>query len=85
MQPENILLDKYNNALLADFGWSAKGILEQRSTFCGTYEYMAPEMIAKETYNYKVDVWSIGVLLYEMLHGSAPFTGETLPEVQRKI
>ena len=49
----------------------------KRSTFCGTYEYMAPEMLFKGEYDYRVDIWALGVLLYEMLHGRAPFKGKT--------
>ena len=46
---------------------------ETRETFCGTYEYMAPEIVREEKYNKEIDVWALGVLLYEMLHGYSPF------------
>lgn len=68
---------------ICDFGWcveatsdpnSAKG-KEQRTTFCGTLEYMAPEMITNKPHNHQIDVWSLGILLYELVHGKAPFRG----------
>lgn len=85
IKPENILLDNKFNAKLCDFGWYwfKLGVLKiliwkgnnfyLRNTFCGTYEYMSPEVAAKENYNENVDVWSLGILLYELLHGYTPF------------
>ena len=49
-----------------------------RTSLCGTVEYMAPEMIRREPYGLKVDIWSLGVLLYEMLHGSSPFPAKVV-------
>jgi serine/threonine protein kinase len=46
---------------------------ETRMTFCGTLDYMAPEMIMGGGHSYALDVWALGVLLYEMAHGYAPF------------
>jgi len=46
-----------------------------RNTFCGTLEYMAPEMITNQPHNHMLDVWSLGILLYELCHGKAPFRG----------
>ena len=44
-----------------------------RNTFCGTYEYMAPEIVNELPYNNSIDIWSTGVLLYELIHGYSPF------------
>jgi len=49
-----------------------------RTTFCGTYEYMAPEMALEKNYDYRIDIWALGVLLYELVHGKAPFQAENL-------
>lgn len=57
---------------------------EQRNTFCGTLEYMAPEMITSKPHNHQIDVWSLGILLYELVHGRAPFRGNQI-EIGREI
>lgn len=72
IKPENILIDKTGTVKICDFGWCVKGD-EPRSTFCGTLDYMAPEMIRNQKHSYEVDIWALGVLLYEMLHGYSPF------------
>ncbi len=71
IKPENILLDEGDVPKISDFGWSVEG--GARKTFCGTLEYMAPEVLQRGNYDEKVDVWALGILLYEMLHGRAPF------------
>ncbi|KAM3140557.1 hypothetical protein pb186bvf_007369 [Paramecium bursaria] len=71
LKPENILL-KNQIVKLCDFGWSVEVENNQyRDTMCGTFEYMAPE-ITKGKYNNKVDLWSLGVILYEMYHKKHP-------------
>ena len=74
IKPENILISSQDLIKICDFGWCVKGG-EMRSTFCGTLDYMAPEMVKGQPHSFEVDIWALGVLLYEMLHGYAPFEG----------
>ncbi len=78
IKPENILLDDKGNIKLADFGWSNYLLpksKEVRDTFCGTLDYLAPEMLEKNhQHGFEVDLWSVGVLTYELMCGSAPFS-----------
>ncbi|CAD8045510.1 unnamed protein product [Paramecium primaurelia] len=85
IKPENLLLDNNNDIKLCDFGWCAENIHLKRKTFCGTYEYMAPEIVSDLPYDYKIDIWSVGVLLYELLHGYAPFKGKEYKEIAQNI
>lgn len=48
---------------------------QTRTTFCGTIDYMTPEMLEDRPHDYSLDLWCLGVLLYELLHGTAPFQG----------
>lgn len=72
IKPENILIDKEGRVKLADFGWS-NFFEEERVTYCGTPEYLAPEMINKAGHDHTIDLWNLGILLYELLIGSPPF------------
>jgi aurora kinase len=76
IKPENLLLDGAGNLKIADFGWSCL-TTKPRQTFCGTLDYLAPEMVVGTAYDHSVDIWSLGVLLYECLVGKAPFEGAT--------
>ena len=77
IKPENILIGDDNKLKLWDFGWAKELTLENRSTFCGTMEYMAPEIVGSENYDYSVDIWSLGILLYELLFGHSPFNADS--------
>ena len=62
---------------MCDFGWSAESNTSgKRTTFCGTMDYLAPEMVKNEPHDFRVDIWCLGVLLFELLHGHAPFKGK---------
>jgi len=74
IKPENILFDGEGHVQLCDFGWSnVMQNADLRSTFCGTPDYLAPEMIRGEGHNESLDMWEMGVLLYEMTVGKSPF------------
>ena len=84
LKPENLLLDENNNIKLSDFGWCDDDLNLSNQT-CGTYEYMAPEIIMNKNYNKKVDNWALGVLLYELLHGQTPFHLQDLYKDKSKV
>ena len=75
LKPENVLIDKDGYAKLADFGLAKTGITESQltHTFCGTAQYLAPEIIFKKPYGKAVDCWSLGCVIYQMLVGEPPF------------
>ena len=80
LKPENILVDGDLNVKICDFGWSAEYLpTEIRQTLCGTYEYMAPEVFFRKQQTKKTDVWALGILLYELFHGNAPFVAFDFP------
>ena len=75
IKPENILLDKDYNVKLCDYGWATYFTPGKFLTvYCGTPEYVSPEMLKKYPYNEKVDIWGIGVLIFELVFGYAPFS-----------
>ena len=73
IKPENILIFDNNICKLCDFGCCVELNGKQRSTYCGTTEYMSPEIVNKIEYSKEIDIWSLGILLYEMIHGYSPF------------
>lgn len=86
IKPENLLLGNDGELKIADFGWSVHAPSDQRTTFCGTMDYVPPEMINGTPHTQYVDLWSIGVLCYEMLVGKAPFASETnSDEIYKRI
>ena len=85
IKPENLLLNNGGRVLLADFGWSNFSDGDVRKTFCGTPEYIAPEMLLKKGHDTRVDIWSIGVLMFELLAGYSPFVAKNNQDLYQNI
>jgi serine/threonine protein kinase len=86
LKPENIILEATGHLRLTDFGLSKEFKSgDVALTFCGTPEYLAPEVIAGHGHGKEVDWWSLGILLYEMLCGLPPFYSENTSEMYTMI
>ena len=86
IKQENVLLTENDVAKLTDFGWS--NYIEEdevRKTVCGTPIYLAPEIIKQQGHDEHVDIWCIGVLLFELITGQVPFQGKDLDTLKRNI
>ena len=87
MKPENVLLDKDGYLKLIDYGLSKKINIKRGRTksFCGTPEYMAPEVLEKKEYSFPIDYWELGIFIYEMVIGKPPFFSEDREEMFDQI
>jgi aurora kinase len=87
IKPENILVGIHGEIKISDFGWSVHAPSNRRTTYCGTLDYLPPEMIRPggqdNSYDEKVDLWSLGVLMYEFLVGEAPFEDSPVMTTRR--
>ncbi|XP_034238693.1 protein kinase C isoform X2 [Thrips palmi] len=84
---DNILLDNEGHCKLADFGMCKEGIMDgvTTTTFCGTPDYIAPEILQELDYGPSVDWWALGVLMYEMMAGQPPFEADNEDDLFESI
>ena len=88
LKPENILLDSEGHIRLTDFGLSKNGIDSTNGkayTFCGTPEYLAPEILKNQGHGPAVDFWSFGAVLYYMISGAPPFYSKNKNEIFKHV
>eukprot|EP01130_Rhizamoeba_saxonica_P017306 TRINITY_DN8344_c0_g1_i1.p1 TRINITY_DN8344_c0_g1~~TRINITY_DN8344_c0_g1_i1.p1 ORF type:complete len:387 (-),score=67.43 TRINITY_DN8344_c0_g1_i1:36-1196(-) len=88
LKPENVLIDHAGHLVLTDFGLAKSDMYDDEGrtrTFCGTLEYMPPEMIKNDPYGKAADFWSVGILLYEMVTGDLPFTSRNRKKLSQQI
>lgn len=87
LKPENCMLNSYGHLVLTDFGLSKVSTEDdgRKHSIIGTAQYMAPEVIKGESYDYSVDWWSLGCVAYDMLTGGPPFTGQTNEKIMDKV
>lgn len=84
---DNILLDSEGHCKIADFGMCKEGIVDNvtTNTFCGTPDYIAPEILQELPYGATVDWWALGVLMYEMMAGQPPFEADNEDDLFESI
>ncbi|EGZ11321.1 hypothetical protein PHYSODRAFT_520593 [Phytophthora sojae] len=85
IKPENLLVGFNGELKIADFGWSVHAPSSRRTTLCGTLDYLPPEMIENKPHDENVDVWTLGILMFEFLTGAPPFETENTKETYRRI
>jgi ribosomal protein S6 kinase alpha-1/2/3/6 len=88
LKPENILLDYDGHIALTDFGLSKESVFKDEDrtfSFCGTVEYMAPEIVSRKGHTSVCDWWSLGVLMFEMLVGTLPFSCKDRKQTMQQI
>lgn len=86
LKPENCMLNSSGNLVLTDFGLSKVSPKDlQNKSMIGTPQYMAPEVLKGDSYNYLADWWSLGCVAFDMLTGSPPFTGNNNKKIMDKI
>lgn len=85
LKPENCMLNSAGMLVLTDFGLSKVSDGDSRHSMIGTAQYMAPEVIKGEDYDFSVDWWSLGCVAYDMLTGGPPFTGHTNEKIMDKV
>ncbi|KAF4321159.1 hypothetical protein BBO99_00004157 [Phytophthora kernoviae] len=85
IKPENLLVGFSGELKIADFGWSVHAPSSRRTTLCGTLDYLPPEMIENKPHDENVDVWTLGILMFEFLTGAPPFETENTKETYRRI
>lgn len=85
IKPENLLIGMEGEVKIADFGWSVHAVTQRRTTLCGTLDYLPPEMVDSEPHDSNVDIWCLGVLMYEFLAGNPPFVAKTYKLTYQRI
>jgi len=87
LKPENIVMDELGHAMLTDFGLSKEGVegLQGTKSFCGSVAYLAPEILARRGHGPPVDIYGLGVLLFEMLAGRPPYYSRDRETLFRNI
>jgi len=87
LKPENVLIDRDGYIKITDFGLSKQGIIDNHSanSFCGTPEYLAPEVIDNLGHGKAVDWWSLGAIIFEMLTGLPPFYSKDRDKLFKNI
>ena len=87
LKPENVLLDSEGHVRITDFGLAkdAMELGDKTNTFCGTPDYLAPEIIQQKGHGRGVDWWSLGTMIYEMIGGLPPFYSENFNIMYERI
>ncbi|CAL8394173.1 unnamed protein product [Arctogadus glacialis] len=86
LKPENLMMDSRGYVKLVDFGFAKDMVRGEKTySFVGTPEYMPPEIIKNQGHDFAVDFWSLGVLIYELLAGSPPFSSSEPQKIYAKI
>jgi len=88
LKPDNVIIDRYGHAMLTDFGLSRENVRRSEigaKSFCGSYAYLAPEMLKKNGHGKAVDWYLLGVILFEMITGLPPYYADDKDQLFKNI